>query len=172
MPDAQFIELNICIYRYIHIWRLCSWCFSCQADEDSKTASLGLEAEALKQARVYSTIVILFVHFHQLTASFQRFEQVACADVLILNKVDLVSEARSYRVAGETNAKDFRWKRRSVGKFQSSFCITAWPYFFSLWCRTFLLFSRKFLVTNRTVIDFFGPHFIRQLSHHDRMQQW
>ena len=125
-----------------------------------------------KAGKSLQSIVILFVHFHQLTASFQRFEQVACADVLILNKVDLVSEARSYRVAGETNAKDFRWKRRSVGKFQSSFCITAWPYFFTLWCRTFLLFSRKFLITNRTVIDFFGPHFIGQLSHHDRMQRW
>lgn len=42
-----------------------------KADEDSKTTSLGLEAEALKQ--------------------------VACADVLILNKVDLVSETERTR---------------------------------------------------------------------------
>ncbi|CAL1167826.1 unnamed protein product [Cladocopium goreaui] len=44
-----------------------------KADEDSKTTSLGLEAEALKQ--------------------------VACADVLILNKVDLVSETERTRAA-------------------------------------------------------------------------
>jgi len=44
-----------------------------KADEDSKTASLGLEAEALKQ--------------------------VACADVLILNKVDLVSEMERMRAS-------------------------------------------------------------------------
>eukprot|EP00434_Breviolum_minutum_P006523 symbB.v1.2.005757.t1/scaffold289.1/size287290/2 len=44
-----------------------------KADEDSKTASLGLEAEALKQ--------------------------VACADVLILNKVDLVSEMERTRAS-------------------------------------------------------------------------
>jgi len=44
-----------------------------KADEDSKTTSLGLEAEALKQ--------------------------VACADVLVLNKVDLVSETERTRAA-------------------------------------------------------------------------
>eukprot|EP00438_Fugacium_kawagutii_P007585 Skav225343 [mRNA] locus=scaffold3721:40003:41504:+ [translate_table: standard] len=44
-------------------------CLRGKAEEDSKT-SLGLEAEALKQ--------------------------VACADVLILNKVDLVSEAMAW----------------------------------------------------------------------------